>query len=107
MSGTDKARNTKQDVKGKAKEAAGKVSGDGLSGAWPPGVTARPFPAPPGYLGAVAAPGDDWAIALAPPAPPAFAAAVAVGVWSTDSAGPAERRALKARRASATESSLQ
>jgi uncharacterized protein YjbJ (UPF0337 family) len=28
MSGTDKARNTKQDVKGKAKEAAGKVSGD-------------------------------------------------------------------------------
>ena len=25
MSGTDKARNTKQDVKGKAKEAAGKL----------------------------------------------------------------------------------
>lgn len=28
MSGTDKARNKKQNVKGKAKEATGKVTGD-------------------------------------------------------------------------------
>jgi uncharacterized protein YjbJ (UPF0337 family) len=28
MSGTDKARNVKQDMKGKAKEATGKVTGD-------------------------------------------------------------------------------
>jgi uncharacterized protein YjbJ (UPF0337 family) len=28
MSGTDKARNTKQDLEGKAKEAMGKVTGD-------------------------------------------------------------------------------
>jgi hypothetical protein len=47
-----------------AYEAAGKVFGGGLGEPWPADVTARPLTAPAGYLAAVAAPGDDWSVAL-------------------------------------------
>jgi len=67
-----------------AREAAGKATGSGLCGSLPSNVCARPFDAPVGYLGAVAAPGNDWSIELKPfepGEPPAVASAVAPGVW--------------------------
>jgi hypothetical protein len=67
-----------------AREAAGKASGAGLWESCPPNVCVRPFDAPAGYLGAVAAPGRDWSIELKPfepGEPPAVASAVATGVW--------------------------
>jgi hypothetical protein len=39
-----------------AREAVGKVTGQGLAGPWPAGVTVQPLSAPAGYLAAVAAP---------------------------------------------------
>ena len=67
-----------------AREAAGKATGAGLCESWPSNVCVRPFEAPAGYLGAVAAPGRDWSIELKPfepGEPPAVASAVATGVW--------------------------
>ena len=67
-----------------AREAAGKATGAGLCESWPPNVSVRPFDAPAGYLGAVAAPGSGWSIGLRPfepGEPPAAASAVATGVW--------------------------
>jgi hypothetical protein len=72
-----------------AREAAGKVTGQGLATTWPPGVSVRPFDAPAGYLGAVAAPGDDWSVELRPAElrdPPASASATAIGPWDITSA---------------------
>jgi hypothetical protein len=68
-----------------AREAVGKLSGGGLAGPWPPGVTVRWPAAPEGYLLGVAAPGADWSVARIPSGsdgPPALASAVAVGLWA-------------------------
>ena len=64
-----------------AREAAGKATGCGLAGPWPPDVLVRPFETPAGYLGAVAAPGDDWSLRVAPRerGDPRAASATAVG----------------------------
>jgi len=45
-----------------AREAAGKVTGQGLAGTWPAGVTVRSLSAPAGYLAAVAAPDGELSI---------------------------------------------
>jgi hypothetical protein len=77
-----------------ALEAAGKVTGQGLAVPWPAGVSIRPFQAPAGYLGAVAAPGDDWSVDLHPPEPrepPASASATAIGLWDPTGAGSRKR----------------
>ncbi len=50
-----------------AREAAGKATGQGLAGHWPPGVRAHPLWAPAGYLAAVAAQGTDWWVDAAAP----------------------------------------
>jgi hypothetical protein len=50
-----------------AREAAGKVTGQGLAGGSPPGVRALVLRAPAGYLAAVAAPGTDWRVHAAAP----------------------------------------
>jgi len=70
-------------------EAAGKVSGDGLAAAWPSAVTARSFPAPAGYLGAVATSGDDWCVEMEPwgEEPPVSASATAIGLWDVTGVG--------------------
>jgi hypothetical protein len=47
-----------------AREAAGKAVGAGLTAAPTAGVTVRRLHAPVGYAAAVAAPGDDWTVAL-------------------------------------------
>lgn len=81
-----------------AREAAGKVTGDGLALGWPPEIHVRPFSAPAGYLAAVAAPGDDWSPAvrpLEPRQPPASASARAIGPW--DPTGAESRKAALAR----------
>jgi hypothetical protein len=72
-----------------AQEAAGKVTGQGLCDSWPPEVSVRPFTAPAGYLGAVAAPGYDWSVNLQPDPrdPPAAASATSAGVWDTTGLG--------------------
>ena len=73
-----------------AREAAGRATGEGLRESWPRNVCVRPFEAPAGYLGAVAAPGHDWTIELKPfepHEPPAVASATAVGVWDTTLVG--------------------
>jgi 4'-phosphopantetheinyl transferase len=73
-----------------AREAAGKATGEGLAVRWPCALTVRPFDAPPGYVGAVAAPGDDWAVTVEPwepRDPPASASAHAIGLWDTTGAG--------------------
>jgi hypothetical protein len=73
-----------------AREAAAKATGVGWSDSWPSGVRVRPFTAPTGYLGAVAAPGRDWSVSLLPPELddlPAEASARAVGVWEMTGAG--------------------
>ena len=73
-----------------AREAAGKVWGQGLAGSWPLDVSVRPFRAPIGYLGAVAAPGSDWTVelqSLESRNPPASVSATAPGVWDTTGAG--------------------
>jgi hypothetical protein len=69
-----------------AREAAGKVTGEGLGEVWPPEVSVRPFPVPAGYVGAVAAPGFNWTVNLQPSTldePTAVASAAAPGVWDT------------------------
>jgi hypothetical protein len=79
-----------------AREAAGKATGVGWSDSWPEGVSVRPFTAPAGYLGAVAAPGDDWSVSIQSPESrdlPAEASAAAAGVWDTTGAG--ARRAAR------------
>jgi hypothetical protein len=88
-----------------AREAVGKATGEGLAGSWPTGVEARPFEAPAGYVGAVAAPGDDWSLRVDPPptAPPAEASAAAIGLW--DLTGAWSRRSVAIRRSSATAAS--
>jgi hypothetical protein len=73
-----------------AREAAGKVWGQGLEGSWPLDVSVRPFRAPIGYLGAVAAPGSEWTVelqSLEPRDPPTSVSARAPGVWDTTGAG--------------------
>jgi hypothetical protein len=45
-------------------EAAGKAAGRWVPGSWPPGIRVDSVAAPAGYLAAVAAPGDDWALRL-------------------------------------------
>lgn len=70
-----------------AREAAGKVTGAGLTGDWPAAVTVRSLKAPEGYLAAAAAAGDDWTVdqvPLAAPEPPASASAVATGAWELE-----------------------
>jgi phosphopantetheinyl transferase len=78
-----------------AREAAGKATGQGLAGGWPRGVRARMFETPDGYVGAVAAHGDDWSIHMVPSlscAPPAKASATAIGL--SDMTGAGSRRAV-------------
>jgi phosphopantetheinyl transferase len=73
-----------------AREAAGKATGEGLAGGRPAGVSVRPFEAPPGYLGAVAAAGDDWSLDIQPwesTEPPAAASAAAIGLWDVTGVG--------------------
>lgn len=73
-----------------AREAAGKATGEGLAVSWPSALTVRPFDAPPGYVGAVAAPGDDWTVRMEPWEPqdaPASASAHAIGLWDPSGAG--------------------
>lgn len=85
-----------------AREAAGKATGDGLAVTWPAKASVRSFEAPAGYLGAVAAPGADWALDLRPwkqSDPPASASAAAIGLWDLTGAG--ARTAVYARRADA------
>jgi hypothetical protein len=67
-----------------AREAAGKVTGEGLGGIPPDDIAIHPFAAPAGYVGAVAAPGTDWRASLriaADQNPPARLSAAAVGAW--------------------------
>jgi hypothetical protein len=45
-----------------AREAAGKVTGQGLGETWPAGVAVRPLLAPAGYVAAVAAPDGSMSI---------------------------------------------
>jgi hypothetical protein len=45
-------------------EAATKATHCAFGGSWPPGVLVRRLAAPPGYVAAVAAPGDDWTFEL-------------------------------------------
>jgi phosphopantetheinyl transferase len=76
-----------------AREAVGKATGKGLAAPWPSEVSVRPFEMPAGYLGAVAAPGDDWWVTMEPwelRAPPASASVTAIGFW--DVAGTGSRR---------------
>jgi phosphopantetheinyl transferase len=80
-----------------AREAVGKLVGQGLAVAWPSDATVRPFAAPSGYLGAVAAQGEDWSIDVQPqsqPDPPASASTPVISVWDTvrPSAQPYARR---------------
>lgn len=72
-----------------AREAAGKATGEGFAAHWPAGVEARPFEAPEGYLGAVAAFGGDWSLRVMPPpsSPPTTASAAAIGLWDLTGAG--------------------
>jgi hypothetical protein len=73
-----------------AREAAGKVTGQGLTTTWPSGVSVRLFEAPAGYLGAAAALGEDWSLELRPAElrdPPASASATAIGLWDITGAG--------------------
>jgi len=76
-----------------AREAVGKLSGGGLTGPWPPGVTVRWLEAPDGYLAGVAAPGAEWSIARLPTSDasdaPVLASAVAVGLWAVEPRPPA------------------
>jgi hypothetical protein len=90
-----------------AREAAGKATGEGLAAEWPAGVEARPFAAPEGYVGAVAAFGDDWSLRLVPPpsAPPAEASAAAIGLWDLTGAG--ARRSVAIRRSSLSAAALE
>ncbi len=60
-----------------AREAAGKVTGQGLVGDSPPGVRAQVLHAPAGYLAAVAAPGADWCVHAAAPITTGVRAALA------------------------------
>ncbi len=79
-----------------AREAAGKATGEGLSESRPRNICVRRFEAPGGYLGAVAAPGYDWAIdvkSFEVREPPAEASANAVGVWDTTRIGNAKAAA--------------
>ena len=73
-----------------AREAAGKASGCGLAGQCSSDVRVRRFETPTDYLGAVAAPGDDWSLRAVPWAradlPPA-ASATAIGLWDVTGAG--------------------
>jgi phosphopantetheinyl transferase len=77
-----------------AHEAVGKATGEGLATRRPAAVHARPFEAPEGYHGAVAAFGHDWRLCLvpSPPTPPAIASAAAIGLWDLTGAG--SRRAV-------------
>jgi len=79
-----------------AHEAVGKATGEELATRLPADVQARPFEAPEGYLGAVAAFGD-WRLRLvpSPPTPPARASAAAIGLWDLTGAG--SRRAVVVR----------
>jgi hypothetical protein len=75
-----------------AREAAGKVSGAGLGGAWAPGTSVRRLRSPDGYLAAVAAPGADWIVRQSLPDalnPPPSSWAVAPGVWALEPIMPA------------------
>jgi hypothetical protein len=80
-----------------ALEAVGKVTGEGLGARRHAGAEARPFEAPEGYVGAVAASGDDWSLRVVPPwsTPPARASAAAIGLWDLTGAG--SRRAVALR----------
>jgi len=80
-----------------AREAAGKVTGDGLCARWPSEASVRALEVPAGYLGAVAALGDDWTLDVQPwepSEPPAFASAAATGLW--DLTGIGSRRTVYA-----------
>jgi phosphopantetheinyl transferase len=73
-----------------AREAVGKATGMGLAAPWPSEVSVCPFEAPPGYLGAVAAQGDDWSVDVEPRelrAPPAWSSATAMGLWDVTGIG--------------------
>jgi hypothetical protein len=73
-----------------AREAAGKASGEGLAATWPTELNVRPFEAPAGYVGAVAAPGHYWSLQVEPwvaDEPPTEASAQAIGLWDVTGAG--------------------